>query len=260
VALGAGLADGDPHDWTVSIRTASAVAPALARALAAHVEVATEALRVGVDGQVGGGRADVLRGLGYLTLDRAAAAQVERALLAWARVQPGTVDGSDPSSPLAVVAIPSAYLAVEQYGQRLAYAMHGFEEKIAAEGKQLIWNATVGVLVNVLPGRAGLVGGAAEAWLSDLLRTDGTWVNGPDRGLVFDRAQAADAALVAWRPGRGYSGALARQAADAFDRTRAALPAPLPPKSPDQDPSSGASDGLAGLRDGEKWLGRHLHR
>lgn len=247
MALGAGLADGDPGDWTVSPRTAETVAPVMAQAVAGHVQVATDALRVGIDGRLAGGRGDVLRGLAYLTLDRVAAAQVERALLDWARVRPEAVDAAGSTARLLAVAVPAAYVAVEQYGQRLAYAMHGFDEKLAAEGRQTLWNCTVGLLVNALPGVSGAVAGVAEGGLSVLLHTDGTWRNGRDRGLVFDRRDAADAAAEA-APGGRESAALDRQAADAFARTLTALGLPVPPISPDQDPELPGLDALSTKR------------
>lgn len=248
VALGAGLSDGDPRDWTVRPRTAAAVAPALARAVAAHVDVATDALEVGIDGRLGGGRGDVLRGLGYVTLDRGAAAQVERALLAWARVQPRALDGMSSTGPLAAVAILSAYLAVEQYGQRLAYAMHGFDEQHAAEGRQALWNYTIGLVVDALPGWGGVVGGVAAGGLSILLRTDGTWANGPDRGLVFDRRDAANLVVRAVPGEAGVEAELGRQAAAAFSRSQAALGVPLPPASPDQDLQAPGLDAVSAHR------------
>jgi hypothetical protein len=248
-ALGAGLADGDPVDWTVSPLTAAAVAPALGRAVAAHVEVAADALGVGVDGRMTAVRGRVLRGLGYLTLDRGAAAAVESALSSWARVRPGTLDGTSPLHPLPAVAVPSAYLAVEEYGQRLSYAMHGFDERRAAEGKQALWDGTIGLAVGLVPGRGGIVGGVLEGYAAIALGTDGTWDNGPDRGMVFDRSKAAGAALTNLPPESAVAaGAVARQAAAAFDRTLRALQVPEPPTSPESDWLAPIQDAMGPLR------------
>lgn len=87
-ALGAGLADGDPDDWTVDRSTAAAIAPALGAAVAAHIDMTTEALSRSVAGGLGRVDGDVLRGLGYLTLDAAAKTAVGGALHSWALDQP----------------------------------------------------------------------------------------------------------------------------------------------------------------------------
>jgi hypothetical protein len=133
--------------------------------------------------------------------------------------------------------VPSAYLAVRQYGQRLAYAIHGFEERSMARGRTMIWNSTVGVFVNVLPGRGGLVGGLVETGAARLVGASGTWDSGPDGGLVFDRVEAARAAVADLSvPETAAARAIGQQAADAFDRTLTAMRVPLPPTSPEWDP------------------------
>jgi hypothetical protein len=228
--------------------TVAAVAPALGEALAAHVAVAADALGVGVDGRLTEGRGDVLRGLGYLTLDRGAAAAVGDALHGWARVQPVALAGTSPSFPLPAVAVPSAYLAVQQYGQRLAYALHGYEEKEAAENRQAGWDCTIGLVVNLVSGRPGVGAGVIEGYAAILFGADGTWDNGADRGLVFDRGDAADAALAGLPPDRAAE-AVTRQARAAYDRAAAALGLPRPPTSPESDylePLLGGMPGAAG--------------
>jgi hypothetical protein len=231
VALGSGLADGDPIDWTVNIPTASALTPRLAQVLAARIEVVVDALGVGVDGQLTDEQAAVLRGLGYLTLDRAAAAQVQAALLDWARIHPGTVDGMVRAAPSPAVAVPSAYLAVEQYGQRLAYAMHGYIAKHVAEGKKSIWDGTLGLAIALTFGKVGTVLSGVEPAITRFLGVDGSWSNGRDHGLVFTSAQAAELAVaspLASEP----SPAVARQVSGAFDRTLSAMHVPAPPVQP----------------------------
>jgi hypothetical protein len=232
-ALGTGLDDGDPTDWRVDRRTAAAVAPVLGPALAGHVSVAAEVLWEGVRGQAGAGAADALRGLGYLTLDEGAAVAVYRALAGWSRVQPRPVGDGGPPPLLPGVVVPAAFVAVEEYGQRLAYALHGYAEKASAERRALIWNLTVGLAVNVLPERAGMAGGIAADYLAMRAGTDGTWDNGPDRGLVFARADAV--ATVSDGRARDELSAVrevAGQAGSAYDRTARVLGVPEPPESP----------------------------
>jgi len=232
-ALGAGLDDGDPTDWTVDRRTAAAVAPVLGAALAGHVSVPAGLLWEGVRGEAGPGAADALRGLGYLTLDEGAAVAVYRALAGWSRVQPGPVGAAGPLPLLPEVVVPAAYVAVEEYGQQLAYTLHGYAEKARAERRALGWNITVGFAVTLLPGKGGFVGGILADYLAMWFGTDGTWHNGPDRGLVFDRTDAVGT-IVEGRAAEQVDAlrAVAAQAGGAYDRTTAVLGVPAPPVSP----------------------------
>lgn len=237
-ALGAGLADGDPEDWTVDPGTATAVSPQLGDAVAAHVAVATGVLGLGVDGDLGGRAGDLLRGLGYLTLDEGAARTVGAALRHWAGVQPVPVEVTCSPIPLPVVVVPSAFLAVREYGQRLAHTLHGFEEKEEAELHARRWNWTIGLLVEV-PKRtvvgAGL--GVVEGYAAMAFDVDGRWDNGPDDGLRFERDRAAGAVLSLTPAEDGeLRGVLAGQARAVFDRTSEALGTPRPPVSPELDP------------------------
>lgn len=261
-ALGSGLAeDGDPARWTVDRATAAAVAPALGAALARHAEVAVAELRVGGDepSAVGSdshraatpGSPDALRGLGYLTLDTVAAAHIGQALAGWAALAPMGLEGTSPEAPLAAVAVPAAYVAVREYGQRLAYAIDGFRVQQRAEQRQLGWNSTVGLLVNVLPARGGIVGGVLEGPLAVLFGCDGTWEQGPDTGRRFDREVAADVAL-GMRPTAtaAEQELVARQARAAFDRTSQYLGRPAPPESPRGDLAGALADSLIDVRHG----------
>ena len=232
-ALGAGLDDGDPTDWTVDRRTAAAVAPVLGAALAGHVSVPAGLLWEGARGEAGPGAADALRGLGYLTLDEGAAVAVYRALAGWSRVQPGPVGAAGPLPPLPEVVVPAAFVAVEEYGQQLAYTLHGYAEKARAERRALGWNLTVGLAVNFLPGRGGVVGGILADYLAMWSGMDGTWDNGPDRGLVFARADAVATVLDGRAPDEGSAlREVAGQAGGAYDRTARVLGLPEPPESP----------------------------
>jgi hypothetical protein len=233
-ALGVGLgADGNPAHWTVDRRTAAVVAPALGRAVAAHAEVPAVELWSGAGADPGAGGADALRGLGYLTLDEGAAVAIHRALVEWCRVLPVPVDRGAPAPLLPAAVVPAAYAAVEEYGQRLSYALHGFRMEQDAESRARTWDLTVGLLVNFLPGRGGIAGGLVADYAAQALGLDGTWDNGPDRGLHFDRTDAVGevvralpVAAVAAIP------AVAAQAAVGYDRTAALLGLPAAPTSP----------------------------
>jgi hypothetical protein len=247
--VGAGLASDDPADWTVNRDTLVAIASALGGAVAAHVSVAVDALQVGVDGRLAGGRGDVLEGLGYVTLDRGAAAEIERALLDWALVQPGGLIGTGPLSPLAAIAVPSAYLAVQQFAQRSDYALDGLEARETAENRELGWDMTVGLFVELIPGYLGMAAGVVEGYLAIALDMDGTWDNGVDRGLVFDRDDAAAVALAQLPPEHAADAqAVSRQAVAAFDRTATALGARRPPESPPVDLGAPLQDGPVDLQ------------
>jgi hypothetical protein len=256
-ALGAGLSDGDPDDWTVDRETAAGISASMGQALSAHVSVVTEALQVGVDGRLTGGRDELLRGLGYLTLDRGAAAAVEQALGSWALVQPRDLEGTGPLAPLPSVAIPGAYLAVQEYGQRLAYALQEFEEQERAEDRQLGWDLTAGLATNLIRGPWGVPVGVLEGYLAIWLGFDGTWQTGTDRGLVLDRRAAVDAAVAQLPPDRvAAAEAVADQARAAFDRTGRALGLIRPPTSPEVDYTQPLVGGLQDLVEGRIDLDR----
>ena len=237
--IGAGLAADDPAEWTVNRDTVGAVAPALAGALAAHISVAVEALQVGVDGRLSGGRGDVVKGLGYVTLDRDAAALIEQALDRWALVQPRALDGSTTYSPLPAVAVPSALLAVKHWAQRSDHALDGFEARETAENREQWWDMTTGLFTLLVPGPGGIVAGVVEGEAAILAGADGTWENRVDRGPRFDRDDAAAAAVMRVLPAlprqSAHVEAVTRQAHAAFDRTAAALGERHAPKSPPPD-------------------------
>jgi hypothetical protein len=137
------------------------------------------------------------------------------------------------------VAVRSALLAVREYGQRLDHALDGFAAMADAVDRQFTYDVTVrltawifdkvvgrtpvGELVTAIVD-AGVDGGAR------LLDADGSWVLPPDEGLVFDREDAA-AAAVALAPADDpvAAEAVGRQARGAFDRATRALGVPRPP-------------------------------
>jgi hypothetical protein len=236
-ALGAGLGDdGDPAEWHVDRGTAAAVSPALASGVAQHATVATAVLGLGVDGDLRGRATDVMRGLGYLTLDADAARTVGAALHQWVRTQPLPAEITCDPIPLPAVVVPSAYLAVREYGQRLDHALHGFEQQAEAEQRKTTWDATIGLLVEI-PKRTGVGAffGVVEGYAAIALGFDGRWDNGEDDGLHFDRDRAAGAVLNLAPADPVARQVLAGQARAVFDRTVEALGGPRPPASPAAD-------------------------
>lgn len=249
-ALGEGLADGgNPQDRTVDRQTAAAVTRPLAAGLALHATVVPELLGAAVEGEPVDRNGDGLRGLGYLTIDRTAAGIVERALHDRTAVQ-GVLDDTVPASAaLPAVVLPSGYLAVQEYGQRLAQTLLAYELQREAAIKALVWKFTPLHLLTYVPGPIGVGAGVVEPFVARLLGTDGSWEIGPDHGLVFDREDAVRAALahaLAGSPDPAIAD-VAREARTAFDRVTAALgelDAPRAPETHWWDPVIEAAESL----------------
>jgi hypothetical protein len=238
--VGAGLFEGDPSDWTVDRDTVVAVAPALADAVAAHVPVVTGALTAVATGDVGARTEHLLKGLGYVTVDRQVAATVGDALRDWSGTQPLDLARSGPAAPSPAVAVPSGYLAVQEYGQRLAHALDGFELQEEAENKELFWSWTVGLaldLVSHVPLKTiGIAADLVNGYGPILLGMDGTFDVPVDRGLRFDAEDAVADSLAALPPDLAVQAHAVRMQADAsYRRTAAALGLPEPPESPETD-------------------------
>jgi hypothetical protein len=248
-ALGAGLGDGDPDGWTVDRGTAAKISPVLATAAAQHVTVLTGVLGLGLDGELHDRAGDLLRGLGYLTLDDGAERTVRTALADWVRSRPALIELTCDPIPPSVVVVPSAFLAVREYGQRLAYALHGFEAQAEAEHDERLWNATVGLLAEV-PKRpdADVVVTVLEGYAAMVMDKDGWWDNGRDEGLRLD-ADAAAAAVLRLAPAAGddVRGALAGSARVVFDRTGEALGEPRPPVPEERDLLGPVKDAATGV-------------
>ena len=112
----------------------------------------------------------------------------------WTGLRPSPPDRRNrPAVAAPAVAVPAAYVAAQEYGQRLAHSLHAFEQQEDAENKQLLWDSTVG-LVGFLPGWWGVGAGLVEGYAAIALGMDGTFEVGADRGLHFDAGDAADLA------------------------------------------------------------------
>jgi hypothetical protein len=168
-----------------------------------------------------------LRGLGLISCDPSGAAVVQQAVAGWALRAPA--DPDTPVDRLPAATALGAFVAVREYGQRLAYALHGFAAREAAVDRQNVFDWTAGLL-QFLPGGVGSLAGVVVPFAAHRLHADGTWDNGADRGLVFGPEDSAAVANVQLGPGTGAT--VAARARAAFLRTAATLGVPVPPRSP----------------------------
>ncbi|WP_164704476.1 hypothetical protein [Blastococcus litoris] len=254
--IGAGLVAGDPDDRTLDRGVVEAVSRDLAAAVAAHVDVVAGALSSVATERGGEAVGDVLRGLGSVSVDRQAAATLEQALAGWAAAQPHDLAGSSRSEPLPAVAVPSAYLAVREYGQRLSHAMDGFEVQDEAEDEAALWDWTAGLLLEVVsyaPAKpVGLLADVVGAYAPLLLGVDGSYEVGPDGGLRFDADDAVDGALAVLPPElSGRAAAVGAQAEASFRRAGAVLGAPAAPDGVRRDYAAATTDLVADLAGGQ---------
>lgn len=232
-ALGTGLSPGSTEGWTVNRDTIAHLAPGLGAALATHADVVTALLASGLPfHDLDAMQDSALRGLGYLTIDERAARTIAAAIATWATSSPGAPSSGELDLPLGVAI--GSFVAVRQYGQRLAYALHGAQEMHDAVDRQFSWNMTVGLAVSLTPGVPGKI---AQLLLDPAARkfgADGTWQNGPDRGMVLTREDAAGTAgAVAEVHGGIAVPEVMDQARAGFDLTTEVLGTPRPPDAPE---------------------------
>lgn len=202
-ALAAGLGDdGDPAAWTVDRATATGVAPGLAGAVAARPEVVLDPL---ARAAAGTGQQDrlLLRGLGYLSTEPAAAAVLEGVVprVAAPPAPPGGA-GTGPARP---VEVGAAYLAVREYGQRLAHALDEFAAREVAERRLRITEVVVGALDHG-PVWARPIGRAVSV-LAVVADADGTWDGAPDDGQHLEEPAGDPLAAAAYRRAAAVVGA-----------------------------------------------------
>jgi hypothetical protein len=126
-------------------------------------------------------------------------------------------------------------VAVRQYAQRADHALDALEDRETAENKEWLWQHSVHLVPELIPGYWGIFAGIVEGYAAIALDMDGTWEARADRGLVFDSTDAAVLALATVAPGEETDvRAVVDQATAAFDRTDAVLGergAPVSPKT-----------------------------
>jgi hypothetical protein len=132
------------------------------------------------------------------------------------------------------VAVPSAYLAAQEYGQRLAHALDTYEAQEGAEHREAAWNGSAGLVPVLVPGLGGVAAGVVVGYAAIPLGADGTWEDPPDTGLVFDAGTAVVEGLDRVDPATSTA-EVARQIRTAFERTAGALGDPAPVESPPTD-------------------------
>ena len=229
-ALGAGLADHDPDGWTVNRATAAAVTTALLEATVLQVGVVGEAL-TSVGAEHSAQTVDLLHGLGYLTISRDPAEKIAKALAGWAAAAP--VDDRELVGLTEVPAFtaPAAYVAVQEYGQRLAEALYGFEQQAFAEDRAFLFDMTIGLIPALLPDPVDTPFDVVTGYLAMWLGFDGRWSNGPVRG-TFD---PDDAVVQVVANLSGEQGAalerIAHKSREAYERTATLIGSPKPPQS-----------------------------
>ena len=261
-ALGAGLEDGNPGEWTVDRHTAAAVSEALGGAVAGHASLIAGALERAAVGDVGPRDGDVLRGLGYLTLDEDAARSVANGLRDWGSETTGALAGP---APVQIAAVGGAFVATREYGQRLAYALHGFEQQAAARQSKDRWDVVTTVLTLPLPvapaRRVGRILGsdpfeAGLDYAAMVLDWDGVWDNGVDDGLRFGRGDAVRAVLHSLPHDHGATDS-GNPGSCFLRRGDGGLGRPLPPTPPVRDYVGPL---IGGLRDIARGLSRGFPR
>jgi hypothetical protein len=228
-ALGTGLAPGSAETWTANPDTVARLAPGLGLALASHVDAVTALLAAGLPSHNLDPTQDAaLRGLGYLTIDERAARTIAAAIATWASSSPGAPSPGQLDMPPGVAI--GSFVAVRQYGQRLAYALHGAEEMYRAVDRQFTWDMTVGLAARLTQGPVGEILGLLESPAARVFRADGTWQNGSDLGMVLNREDAAaTAGALTVVSGSDAAPDVVEQARGGFDRTTAVLGTPRPP-------------------------------
>ena len=188
----------------------------------------------------------MLRGLGLRDRGPARRGRRRRGADGVGGAQPPDLAGGVAPSPLPAVAVPAAYLAVQEYGQRLAYALDGFEFQEEAENRECVWNmdgrtrARRRLHLPVKPvAAASPIGGATRrsCWTSTARSS-----SSPDRGPALQRRRRRRG-----RPRHAAPEVAARadavraQSEAAYRRAAGRLGNPTAPTSPEKDWVSPAS-------------------
>jgi hypothetical protein len=230
--IGDGLPLGNPVHWTVNRGTVGRIRGALGEALAAHLDVALHAMWTADGGWITDTERAVLRGIGNVSVDPAASAAIGQALAL--RSVAYRLSPSRPAASVAlpVVLAPAAWVAVEEYGRRLEYALHGYEQQADATARAALWQGSYGIIPTFVPGVSGVLAGCAAVGLERALGVDGRWSNGVPTGRVLGPGDAVAAVVSASARQEELLPSVAR-IRQVYQRTLAVLGAPVPPTSPD---------------------------
>ena len=203
--IGVGLPLGSPLEWTVNRTTVGQIRSALGDAVAAHIDVALHAMWTADGGWITDSERAVLRGLGNVSVDCGAMLAITQRSTSgpWPPCS-RRLQGLASSLALPAVLAPAAWTAVQEYGRRLDYALHGYELQEPAEAKQTLFDGSYGLL-QYAPGWVGGIATFAVPYLGRAMGADGRWDNG-SRGpaLGADDAVAAAAAANAARARQVY--------------------------------------------------------
>jgi hypothetical protein len=252
VALGTGLADGDPADWSFDEERLRAVAPAVATALLRHSDVLVRPLAAVATGTADAVSATALRGLAVLVaMD--AGAETERGGRVGERIA-AALSHPHPDALRAAAAASAAFVAVREHGADLAHVMEQFRRKAEAEAKAELWDATFGIgfaVAGVIPTRAPVVS-PLETLITHLLGADGSFTHSPDRQQHHPGLEAVQGAVAAAGTDREGRSIAAGDALAAYRATLHAFGTPVAPPAAD-DPlgekllDSVATDVLGGM-------------
>lgn len=219
--IGAGLPLGSPQQWTVNRVTVGQIRAALGTALADHIDVALHAMSAANGGWITDSERAVLRGIGNVSVDCGALLAIGHALDV--RAVASVLDGAPTSDSLVLpgALAPAAWVAVQEYGRRLEYALHGYEQQELAEAKEHLFHWTLGML-EFAPGWGGVAAVVVLPYLARALGAGGEWSNG-SQGQALS---AADAVAV-------VDPATAARARQVYGSTLRVLGLPVPPTPPE---------------------------
>ena len=228
-ALGWGLADGHPDGWSVDRHLADLLAPEMAAAVAAHVGSVADLLVAVVDRCPDVEQSAALLGLGLVVTEEGPAETVRRGIVAWQRAKPLVLPL--PATAMApAIAVPAAFVAVREHGQRLSFALRSHETARQAELRARRWQPVglvVDGLMEVFGKRVPLLDplvAVAEVSARTALGATGRFEVGRDSGRRFDAADATAAVLLPPDVPTEIRDEVERRATDAFRQAHANLP------------------------------------
>ena len=209
LALGGGLRPDSSGRAPDGEEALSAVRDEVAGLVAERPGVVLSLLEVaGTSGDLDHDADTALRGLGRLVSEAAPAERVGAAVRAALQSGPA---GSSAGH------VAGAFVAVQDYGQRLRYALSWSRAQSRAVDAAILWTFAVRVPLTAVPGALGEVAGAVEGPVADGLDVNGDVEIGADRGIVRTADDAARFAVESVGP------AAAGGARAGFDRAGGVL-------------------------------------